>query len=345
MANDLIARISIPENHLEGMQIPLTFELLNQTDRDLFVLKWETPLEGLRSDCLIVTRGEERVAYDGIFVKRAFLTAEDFLFIAAGSSLSRDFDVATGYGLGTGGQINVAFDTRKLVVRDKPYKPGREAFITDMTPLLSSVAAAFVLADDDERLTRGERARQEFPLTPALVPGAPLPPNLIGFGGRSREAVVRAAHNNAYSMVCDSIAELSRPLAELQNYHKYRKWFGEITLSRLGDVLLHFTKIKTGMETFSFTYLGNGNDCGGSLAYTGHGSSEITVCEMFFHQPLNTGYDTQTGTIVHEHSHASANTTDDGGKDTIGARSDASNWPDQAINSAYCHEYYSEDNS
>jgi len=48
----------------------LIFELTNHTKQPLHILKWNTPLEGLKSDCLSVNKNGKRVSYDGLLIKR-----------------------------------------------------------------------------------------------------------------------------------------------------------------------------------------------------------------------------------------------------------------------------------
>jgi hypothetical protein len=73
-APQLEGRLSSAEEHRTDEPIRIRFELTNRGDRDVYFLKWLTPLEGLFSDCLEVARegqgGEVLVEYDGRLVKR-----------------------------------------------------------------------------------------------------------------------------------------------------------------------------------------------------------------------------------------------------------------------------------
>ena len=70
--------------------IKLRFDLTNSGAEDLYVLKWNTPLEGLNSDCLKVIRGENnKVAYDGPMIKRGSPGPEDYVLVPAGENRNR----------------------------------------------------------------------------------------------------------------------------------------------------------------------------------------------------------------------------------------------------------------
>src|SRR4051794_13485338 len=81
-----------------GDRIMLRFELTNNTDHDLYVLKWFTPLEGIRSDCVEISlNGRSVDLYDGPHLKRAAPHAGDLELVAGGATLTVDFALAETY--------------------------------------------------------------------------------------------------------------------------------------------------------------------------------------------------------------------------------------------------------
>ena len=65
----------------------LSFSLHNPGRTSLFLLRWQTPLEGLSDDLFDVRINGESVRYIGRDVKRAAPTAEDYLEIGPGETL------------------------------------------------------------------------------------------------------------------------------------------------------------------------------------------------------------------------------------------------------------------
>jgi hypothetical protein len=79
--------------------VPLLFKLTNRSAQPMFVLKWHTPLEGLLSNALEVTRDGTPVPYEGRMVKRGAPGVDDYAAIASGASVENEVDVALGYDL------------------------------------------------------------------------------------------------------------------------------------------------------------------------------------------------------------------------------------------------------
>ncbi len=78
---------------------------------------------------------------------------------------------------------------------------------------------------------------------------------------------------------------------------------------------------------------------GGSIyAYTYKGMTTNWMCDLFW-SALATGTDSKAGTVLHEHSHASAY-TDDITYGQANCRHLAVNNPDKAVQNADSHEYY-----
>ncbi|MDE3251081.1 MAG: peptidase M35, partial [Bacteroidota bacterium] len=95
-----------------------------------------------------------------------------------------------------------------------------------------------------------------------------------------------------------------------------------------------------GFETTPFTYDLTGSNCmPGAYAATTKGGDTIWICTGFWNAPA-TGTDSKAGTLVHEHSHASAGTEDLGGYGRTNCQSLAATKPDDAIKNADNYEYF-----
>ena len=94
--------------------MPVTFTLTNTLSEALYVLKWFTPLEGLAGDIFRVQRDGLHLPYRGIQVKRAPPTAEDYVWLDAGGSISAEIDLAEGYDFSQPGQYTVQFSSPRL---------------------------------------------------------------------------------------------------------------------------------------------------------------------------------------------------------------------------------------
>lgn len=83
-----------------------------QRRSDVSVLKWHTPLEGLASHSLSVTRNGYKIPYDGICMKRGNPGHDEFvLAYGAGQTVRQKFDVSEGYDVTRVGTYSIAVDT------------------------------------------------------------------------------------------------------------------------------------------------------------------------------------------------------------------------------------------
>ncbi len=106
---DLVARLETPAALPNGETVPLSFTLTNNTDADLYVLKWYTPLEGIAGEIFRVERDGQPVPYQGILATRAAPSAEDYILLEPGASASADVDLATAYDFSQAGAYTIEF--------------------------------------------------------------------------------------------------------------------------------------------------------------------------------------------------------------------------------------------
>src|SRR4051812_15062190 len=98
-----------PVSPIEGTTV-VRFELVNQGELDLFVLKQGTPLEGLLTDCLVVeAESKARVPYDGVLLVRRAAGPSEYICLKVGESVSNEVDVSDSYGLTVPGRYTVSF--------------------------------------------------------------------------------------------------------------------------------------------------------------------------------------------------------------------------------------------
>ncbi|MDE3250368.1 MAG: hypothetical protein KGO82_17025, partial [Bacteroidota bacterium] len=180
---DTIATRVYSLQQYQGEEAPeVIFELTNQSDKTVYVLTWNTPLEGLLSDCLEVKKNNEPVPYDGLFFKRAEPSSDNFVAIQPGQSLHKKIDVGEAYDVSGEGRVEVAFKKENLVYFFEP--PNRmqnfgfktfKAFRPAEAEVLSKKADFQV---NSKRETIGQRMRsnpqkKNFKLAagvPALLP-------------------------------------------------------------------------------------------------------------------------------------------------------------------------------
>jgi hypothetical protein len=243
--------------------VQLRFELTNTGKDDLQVLKWNTPLEGLNSDCLKVLRNEKnRVAYDGPMVKRGNPGAQDYLLVPAGETVSADVNVSESYGVSLPADYQVELNITGLEYRPVPAAGATalESVSPKSPPVvleLKGNKAKFKVKKGAMRIpTRGRTARaasktlaksnEALESNVGSATAAALPPTFIG-GTAQQKTQTQKAHDDGLKL-CE--AALGAPA----NDAHYKEWFGAHTAARFKKATTVYTKVRDRMKAVAFTY-------------------------------------------------------------------------------------------
>jgi hypothetical protein len=113
----LVYRLKGPETCNTGQPVIIGFALENLTDESLWVLKWQTPLEGITGRIFIVTCGGQEVPYEGPLVSRIGPFKSDYVRIGPRGSVSAKADLSRVYRLPVGQECTVTFTGRILDVQ------------------------------------------------------------------------------------------------------------------------------------------------------------------------------------------------------------------------------------
>lgn len=330
--------IALQQLNADG-SVMVTFELTNIGPDDVYVLKRDTPLEGLKSDCLDVRVNCEKVLYDGYLLKRSEPNMEDFVLVKAGQTVSETFDISLAYDVSTPGTYDIRFDETKLVVISAETRKlsMREAKAAATTTDVENLPGVLSHDSNTVRQTIGAAMRTEAKKkrtgTESSATGLKKP--VIKGANATQKTEIEAAHKTGYDYTFAAIGNV-------EDNDTYKLWFGEHTSARATIVKDNYAKIRLRMETVEFTYDLTGSECtDDTYAYTTIGGSTIWLCAQFWAADA-TGFDSKAGTVVHEHSHASARTED------LVYRQDpckelARTNPVKAIRNADTHEYFAED--
>ncbi|CAH3149455.1 unnamed protein product [Pocillopora meandrina] len=106
-------------------KIECKFLLRNNGKQDYSVLKWRTPLDGLRSDCLTVNTNGKKLRYDGVYMKRSAPGPDQYLLVKPGQTVSSTFDISDAYDMTKAGLYSMVVDTYLEYVMDIKNNPQR----------------------------------------------------------------------------------------------------------------------------------------------------------------------------------------------------------------------------
>jgi len=328
----------------------LGFSLTNDSDQSMRILKWHTPLDGIKSDMFHVEYEGKKAVYLGPIYKRGVPTEDDYLTLQPGETVTEKVDFHETYDIAEAGQYNVRYKTEHLQVGAeepktlvKKYKAAKLSKQAD-GPVVKANVATFKLVTSRKPkqlagismtwLTETEKLR-------TLVAAGKVPT----FSGCSagQQTTLNNALAQAVNLAAGARAALSNaPGSARPTAPRYKEWFGVFDGGRYSAVLAHYDKIWDALANKVITFKCDCSD-GNVYAYVYPTQPyEIHLCGLFWSAPL-TGTDSQAGTLVHETSHFNVVAgTDDHIYGQPGCRNLAKSNPSDAIDNADSHEYFAE---
>ena len=99
------------KNYTAAQKQTLVFSLTNTSDKAIRVLKWHTPLEGMKSDMFHVEVNGNLAVYMGRVYKRPAPTEDDYITIDPGQTVSEDVDFTEAYDIAEAGIYSVKYRT------------------------------------------------------------------------------------------------------------------------------------------------------------------------------------------------------------------------------------------
>jgi hypothetical protein len=111
-------------SYILGKPIIVGFRLTNLAETEIWVLKWYTPLEGIRGKILEVISDGEEIAYEGMMMKRGKPSRDAYFLLSPGGSAEAEFDLAEAYSLKQCNECRLRFKGRiHDVVFDQAHLP------------------------------------------------------------------------------------------------------------------------------------------------------------------------------------------------------------------------------
>ena len=269
------------------------------------MLKWRTSLDGLRSDCLAVTRNGKKTPYDGIYMKRSISGPNQFLLLAPGQTVSSTFDVSEGYDMTKAGNYSIAVDTfleYALGSVDGFNVAGQSRIQTNIAFLSSHVEVFNLMGNSHTKITSGQRERnlenrkQFFEISFSRLSVGQNNNNTVREGidetplkavvkhcSAAQRRITKEVHLTTYSYVKSAILELQN------NENMAKLWFGTSYVSIAINV---FEKMAEILQQDVVTYVYGGKQCKPDMfAYTFPGTRKIFLCKLYQKAPKLAKFD------------------------------------------------------
>ena len=306
--------------------VACTFEFLNladDCDEDYYLLKRNTPLEGLLSQFVAVSYEGRRLEYKGIFIHRDPPTKDEYILLKAGQKVSATVHINDAFALIHDGGYTIEY-IRPLVVLDEMQMPIE---VNAKTATYIHLENARYLSHPFQR----KKVKSEGSVTIESCTTA----TFVGGTSSQREDVL-----NAHRKLCTGFADAKN---NVSNSDLYTTWFGTYTEDRGAKVKGVLDDCVEGLTNDTVTYTFNGPKCQSTWnAYTYKGGTDVYLCPRYNLYEVyckSSGSPTKESILAHEWSHALAYTEDY----VYGATANkalAKSDPDKAVNNADTYEYW-----
>lgn len=122
---DLTCDLVAEPVYRQGEPVELAFKLTNTGAAPLWVLRWNTPIEGLVGDCFEIARDRHVVPFQGRMIKRAMPEASEYVRLEPGESREAKVDLRAVYKVEEPGKYELRFDSVLFDVTDDETKVPR----------------------------------------------------------------------------------------------------------------------------------------------------------------------------------------------------------------------------
>ncbi|WPB82582.1 M35 family metallo-endopeptidase [Archangium violaceum] len=297
--------------------VSVTVTLTNVSSHPVQLLKFYIPDGRLKEGLFEVTRNGEPVEYIGPHIKRAAPTAQDYITLAPGESISGLAPVSGMYDLSESGAYTVSYAA--------PSLDQHSAVITKAAQLDSNLVNLWIEGRGQPELeAQGTVSAQGLTYSGACT--------------TSEQSSISSALTSARTYANNASTYLN---GISSGTTRYTTWFGAYTSARLTTARSHFTNIKNALASAAIVVDCSCNDSYYAYVYPAS-PYKIYVCNAFWSAPT-TGTDSKAGTLVHEMSHFNVVAgTDDHAYGQSAAKSLASSNPTNALDNADSHEYFAE---
>lgn len=113
--NVLSCKITAAKKIKTGKPLPLRFHLSNNGKKDIYLLKWHTPFEGIRNDIFNVTLNGKEIDYQGIMAERGNpRSIKSYMLLKTKGSKTASINLAKYYDFSKPGFYTISYARENL---------------------------------------------------------------------------------------------------------------------------------------------------------------------------------------------------------------------------------------
>ena len=325
--------------------VDCSFQFTNVADEDYYLLKRDTPLEGLHSPFVAVSLDGVPLQYEGYLFYRISPQRDEFILLKAGETVTATAQINNIFTFSSDGVYNIRYNKPlKVLLKDKMelQSDSEDMKGVDLMKVEVSESVDIQLENTDllshpvkEEVKEGDEVYSE------------ACNNVFRFVGGTRAA--RAATRQAHNRLCEGYLNAIKKVRErnnVRNRRMYRRWFGVFDQRRANVVMSVFKKSHDKVANNRLTYVFAGTGCiRGTIARTCYHSNTVFLCPLYVNQPSTLcnrvagNSFSKERTLVHEWAHAGGYTYDYA-YGLADSQALANDNPDQAIDNADNYSFF-----
>lgn len=326
LADGIIATLDANTTNISAKDdLTVTLTLTNDEQRNIKLLKWYTPEEGITDALFSVVQNGEKIHYLGAHIKRPAPAEQDYIKLAPGESVKYEVELSGLYELTQTGSYEIQYHVENVDLMRGQSKLGQK-----LAPMPDEIQSNTInLWIEGRESVSTIVPAQDFSILAKT-------PNYTGGCSNSEKSSIQSALTAAENMADNAVNYLNNS----SNYYndRYDTWFGSYTSTRWNNVRENFESIQDAISNKTLTF-----DCScnqGYFAYVYPNSPyKVYLCNAFW-SANTTGTDSKAGTIIHELSHFNVVAgTDDLAYGQSAAKRLS---PSRAVRNADNHEYFAE---
>ncbi|XP_011402759.1 PREDICTED: uncharacterized protein LOC105312089 [Amphimedon queenslandica] len=322
-------------------KVACSFDFTNNANQDYYLLKRNTPLEGMFSPFVAISYNGAPLNYEGIVAYRFPPVQNEFVLIKPGESVSAIAYISDAFNLRSDGLYSISYvSPLEFLSKEQMEMTAFDAKIRYANHLEVSESVQISLKNTHMLLrpsfidTHSQDADRQI----VTIKGCDSA-SFIG-GNQTQRDDVLAAHIK----LC---AQFGSARKIVQNDAFYKTWFGEYTAERSNKVKLVLQQCEDGITQDTVTYDMNGLYCfiPFSYAYYVRGEkAKVHLCALFHDVKSVTcredGDASKEQILAHEWTHCYGGTEDYMTYGEEDNKAMAMNDPDKAVNHADSYAYY-----
>ena len=308
--------------------VACSFEFINVASEDYYLLKRNTPLEGLISPFIAVSYEGRSLEYEGIFVHRDPPTKDEFVLLKAGERVSAVVEINKVFTILHDGLYTIEYIKPLMVIqKDDMNQQGRMTQV-NVNNLI------YIKLEDTHHLFRPKAVEEGTPDYTVNIESCTTA-KFTGGTQKQRDDILKG-----HKKLCSKFGVAK---GKVKNDDFYKTWFGQYTSSRADKVKTVCQKCIDGLTNKAVNYTINPSRCQSNWnAFTQKGSTNVNLCPAYDSKAVycvSSGAPTKEGILAHEWTHAFARTDDNAYGETAN-KNLAKNNPDKAVNNADTYEYW-----